>query len=510
MKATKPVRKGKASSVEYDDAPPRAAALVESLRAFGYELPTALADLVDNSIFANARHVWLHFHWAGAQSAIAVVDDGDGMDEQTLLAAMRPGSTNPRDPRDPRDLGRFGLGLKTASFSQGRRVTVRTRRKGGPMLTRSWDLDHIAKVDAWQLLRSAGPRAVEFSARLDTLPKGTAVIWENMDRIVADARTGSDAEERAFLSQADAVRAHLAAVFHRFLSGPRALQLLLNDHRIEPWDPFLSTEDATQHRPTERLKCAGAIVEVEPFVLPHLSKVDPETHRSAAGTRGWNAHQGFYIYRNRRLLVAGDWLGLGGWKAEEHYKLARIRVDVPNSLDHAWGIDVTKSKAHPPVALRADLERIGRTTRSLAKQVYSFRGAKLMPVATEDRVFLWEQRAKHHQVSYRLNREHPLIRAAAAACSDKAKLRALLRLIEETIPVPLITITDREKPDQTIGPFESAKEDEVLDVMRQVFAALRTGGLSRPEALKRLAHFEPFPRFPALLATVAEEKELSK
>src|SRR6267154_4830291 len=132
---------------DFDLAPPQAASLVESLRAFGYEVPTALADLVDNSITADARHIWIDFHWDGSDSIITVTDDGNGMTPEGLVAAMRPGSQNPRDDREPHDLGRFGLGLKTASFSQCRRVTVRTRARGSEPATRCWDLDHIARVN---------------------------------------------------------------------------------------------------------------------------------------------------------------------------------------------------------------------------------------------------------------------------------------------------------------------------------------------------------------------------
>jgi len=488
----------------YDEVPPHAASLAESLRAFGYELPTAIADLVDNSIFAGAKRVWIQFHWAGADSAIAVIDDGCGMDQARLLEAMRPGTTNPRKTRDPRDLGRFGLGLKTASFSQCRKVTVRTRPKNKPIVARCWDLDHIARVDSWQLTRGAGVRAAELSAKVDDLPQGTAVVWENLDRLVYGARLESDDDESLFLGRADAVRDHLAAVFHRFLSGPRPLKILLNERPIQPWDPFLEDEAATQYLPLEKLRFNGTVVEIQPFVLPHLSKVSAETHQRGAGTRGWELHQGFYIYRNRRLIVSGDWLGLKGWKPEGTYKLARIRVDIPNSLDLAWSVDVTKSKAVPPQELRPELERIALHTRSIAKRIYTQRGARLSPASEEKRIFLWEQRAKHDQVFYRINRDHPLVKGASGESGDKAKFNALLRLIEETVPVPLITVTDREKPDRTLGPFEGAKSTEVLAVMEQVFAALTATGYPRRDAFDRLRGIEPFPRFSAELQMFAE------
>jgi Histidine kinase-, DNA gyrase B-, and HSP90-like ATPase len=490
-----------------DFVEPSAAAMVESLRAFGYDLPTALADLADNSLFHCSRHLTIEFHWDGRSSAIALADDGTGMDEPTLINAMRMGSRNPREWRDPGDFGRFGLGLKTASFSQCRRVTVFTQGTGAETLVRCWDLDHIAEIDKWHLLRIPSVLAAKLAGKLIDKKQGTVVVWEKLDRITAATSTENDADHDAFLRRAEQVGEHFAAVFHRFMIGRDAVAFSLNGKSIKPWDPFLTEEGATQRLPTERLLFQGHTIEVEPFVLPHLSKLDTKSHQSASGLRGWNAHQGFYIYRNRRLLVPGDWLGIRGWRQEEHYKLARISVDLPNALDDEWQIDVTKSRARPPEKLRAELARIGERTRSIAKRVYSYRGAKLIPAEGQERVFLWEQTAKHNQVFYRVNRDHPLVKQVRASCSDLPKFNALLRLVEETIPVPLITVTDREKPDQTIGPFEASKESEILDVMRQVFASLRATGLSHKDALLRLAHFEPFPRFPELLQAIQEGAE---
>lgn len=508
-KRTVTVPKGAQQPACVDDnvdlAPPHAAALAESLRAFGYDLATALADLADNSLFHNSRKIQIQFHWAGENSAVATADDGDGMDEPTLVNAMRVGSRNPRESRDARDLGRFGLGLKTASLSQGRRVTVFTRRRGGDEIVRCWDLDHIAETNEWRLLRTPTPLASKLAGKLSHSKHGTVVIWEKLDRLTAGTATDNDSDEDAFLRQAEFVGNHFAAVFHRLMAGRRAVAFSLNGNSIKPWDPFLSDQVATQRLPIEHLSFQGQPIEVEPFVLPHLSKLDTETHRRAAGLRGWNAHQGFYIYRNSRLLVPGDWLGIKGWRQEEHYKLARIRIDLPNSLDHEWEIDVTKSHARPPERLRCELARIGERTRSLAKRVYSHRGAKLLPVQGQERVFLWEQTAKHNQVFYRINRDHPLLKHVRMACSDKPKLNALLRLIEETIPVPLIMTTDREMPDRTLGPFEAAKESDLTEVMRQVYAALVAGGLSQTDSLLRLSTFEPFGSFPSLLQSLREE-----
>ena len=488
---------------DFDIAAPHAASLVESLRAFGYELPTALADLVDNSITAGAKSIWVDFHWDGENSVITITDDGDGMAEETLVAAMRPGSQNPLKPREPHDLGRFGLGLKTASFSQCRCVTVRSAVRGGKPATRCWNLDHIARVNDWQLLRSGDAAAEPHFRRLGELSKGTAVVWQNIDRLVAGQRTNSEREQQLFLQRADAVRRHLAMVFHQLMAGKRGVNLLLNERLVEAWDPFLASEPATQVLPVTRLKLRGAVVEIEPFVLPHHSKLPKPKHESAAGPRGWNAHQGFYVYRNRRLLVPGDWLGFG-WAKEEHYKLARIRVEVPNALDHDWAIDVTKSRALPPTALRDDLRRIGERTRSDAKRVYSHRGAKLTPKADADRVLLWEPMAKHDKMFYRLNRQHPLLKQSLAATSNRSAFNALLRLIEETVPFPHIAIENSEKPNSLPGPFEHTAEGQIREVMEQAFHSLVASGYGAKEAVNRLRTIWPFELFPALLQSLSE------
>lgn len=488
---------------DFDIAAPHAASLVESLRAFGYELPTALADLVDNSITAGAKNVWVDFHWDGESSIITITDDGDGMSEETLVAAMRPGSQNPLKPREPHDLGRFGLGLKTASFSQCRCVTVRSIVRDGKPATRCWNLDHIARVNDWQLLRGGDTAAEPHFRRLGALSKGTAVVWQKLDRLVAGQRTNCEREQQLFLQRADTARRHLAMVFHQLMAGKDGVKLSLNQRLVEAWDPFLANEPATQVLPATRLKLRGAVVEVEPFVLPHHSKLAKPKHEAAAGPRGWNAHQGFYVYRNRRLLVSGDWLGFG-WAKEEHYKLARIRVEVPNALDHDWAIDVTKSRATPPAALRDELRRIGERTRSDAKRVYSHRGAKLTPKADTDRVLLWEPLAKHDKMFYRLNRQHPLLKQSLTATSNRSAFNALLRLIEETVPFPHIAIENSEKPNSLPGPFEHTAEGQIREVMEQAFHSLVASGYGAKEAVNRLRTIWPFELFPALLQSLSE------
>ena len=487
--------------IKYDIADPDPAAMIEALRAFGYDLPRAIADLVDNSIFAKAKNIWVDFFWNGANSSICVTDDGHGMTEERLLNAMRPGSQNPLEKRDASDLGRYGLGLKTASFSQCRRLSVRSQVTKDAPSTRCWDLDFVARKKRWFLLREAGATAEPHFVRLSKMPHGTTVLWEEMDRLVADNQVNDPVQRRHFHDRIASVEAHLAMVFHRFLASNR-LTIHINNQKVEDWDPFLASEKATQQLADERLRLLQGRIRIVPYVLPHASKLTPEKHQKAGGIRGWNAHQGFYVYRNERLLVAGDWLGLPFAK-EEHFKLARILVDIPNSMDHQWDIDVTKSRAIPPDALRAEFKHIANITRRRASEIYRHRGKVVARKTSQDFVFAWQQVQRRGKFLYKINREHPLVHRALKA--DPDLVAPLLRFIEETIPIPLLTITNSEHPDTHANPFELASATEICSLMSEVYAVMVSTKVKPSEALERLAVMEPFDRYPELVETFKEQ-----
>lgn len=492
-------------SPDYDDATPSADALFESLRAFGYDLPTALADVIDNSISAGARNVWIDMIWRGERSRILIRDDGRGMTETKLAEAMRPGSSNPLQPRDDDDLGRFGLGMKTASISQCRCLTVMSRTRSTPVAVRRWDLDYIASLGTgeWRLLKGDSLLTPEDRSLLNEQTQGTVLIWDRLDRLVGNASEDDEIAQKHFRERADAVKQHLAMVFHRFLRGRNATTVNLNGRKMDPWDPFLEDHPAMSPVPAESLVVDGSPVEAKVFILPHHSKLSPEEHAAAAGPRGWNAHQGFYIYRNRRLLVAGDWLGLGIQK-EEHFKLARIRIDLPNDADHLWQIDVKKSRARPPATLRRDLQRIARAARSQASSIYRHRGKVIRRKLGGNDVFLWNHVVKSGRTFYKINREHPLVAQVLASAADSGAVRALLALVEQTVPAPLIVINNAESPDSLGRPFEDSPV-ELKHAMHETFEALVDKGMDRPTAARTLLAMEPFGEFPELVAAFLDE-----
>lgn len=492
-------------SAEYDLANPGAAELFESLRAFGYDLPTALADIIDNSITAQARNVWIDMVWAGAESRILIRDDGRGMTEHELRQAMKPGSLSPLASRSKDDLGRFGLGMKTASISQCRCLTVLSKTKTSEAALRRWDLDYIAGTGTgeWRLLKRPELLEPADHARLEPQASGTILFWDRLDALVGSASAEDEVAQKHFRERADAVKKHLAMVFHRFLRGRGAITIHMNGRPLEPWDPFLEEAEFTEPLPSESLVAEGKRAEVKPFILPHHSRITPEEHAAAAGPKGWNAHQGFYIYRNRRLLVAGDWLGLGMQK-EEHFKLARIRIDLPSSADLLWQLDVKKSRARPPAALRKDLQRIARTARNRASSIYRHRGKIIQRQLGDREAFLWTHLTKHGKSFYRINRDHPLVTKVIKGADEPGAVQALFSLIEQTIPAPLIVIKNAETPDAFGQPFEGAAR-ELEAAMKAVFEAMVEGGRNRAEAARALLLMEPFNAYPDIVTAFLDE-----
>ncbi len=495
---------------EYDIVVPEPGALIESLRAFGYTPQTAIADLIDNSVTAGARNIWVDFTWNGDDSYVTIRDDGKGMTVEELVAAMRAGSQSPLKQRHHRDLGRFGLGLKTASFSQCRVLTVSTKASGSSCITKRWDLNYVDKVSEWRLLHGVASGSEQRIAKLADQESGTLVLWEHMDRIASNARVDDQKAEKRFLNLIGNVEEHLGMVFHRFIDDPRGITIYINGHRISSWDPFMSNEFATQQLQEELLQSDSGVVKVRPYVLPHHSRLSLDAHKSGAGSRGWNAQQGFYIYRNRRLLLAGDWLGLG-FQKEEHYKLARVAVDLSNAMDHEWDIDVKKSRARPPGILRDDLKRIAGIARERAADVYRHRGKILGRKTSENNMFVWNREMKGGRVTFRINREQPLIVDLLHSSQEhRAKVEALLRVIEETIPVPLITLENSEHPDTQFIPFEGSTSSEVLEVIKQVYIALRRRGMSPVQAKERLIASEPFQEYKELVMSLSDDETMGE
>jgi len=381
------------------DATPHAAALIEGLRDIGYSLETAIADIVDNSITAGARRLQILTETFSDEPYIAIIDDGDGMTEDELVAAMRPGSRNPLATRDEPDLGRFGLGLKSASFSQCRRLTVVSRRSGDTSAA-VWDLDDVAERNEWAVQL---PDDVSGIPGVDQLgSSGTLVLWQKLDRLTGGYSHNAAKRAEVINQRIAETERHLRLVFHRFMEETKPLRILLNDRLLMPLDPFARKDPATIGDPEEKLPLIRGDVEIQSFTLPHHQQMGKTEWEDIGGPEGHLKSQGFYLYRGRRLILHGTWFGL--CRQSELTKLARVRIDIPNSMDSDWKIDVKKSSAQLPPIVRDRLKKVIERILDGSKRTYLKRGQKLVD---HERLPMWHRIQADRQIRYRPNAEHP-------------------------------------------------------------------------------------------------------
>ncbi len=478
-------------------AVPEAASMIETFRAIGYSFETAVADIIDNSISAEAKNIWLSFDWRGNETTFHIKDDGKGMDDAELILALTPGSKNPNEERESTDLGRFGLGLKTASFSQCRLMMAVSRKVDHEPVSWTWDLDHVQTTRKWELV--GYPIDLPFRDQIEALEHGTIIIWKNLDRLVANFREDDKDALGKFMEVMERVKRHVAMVFHRYISG-KGLKIWFQDKQVEPWDPFLSSHSSTQRMPEEAI--GRSVVRVKGYVLPHKAKLDETEFRDAGGLKGWNAHQGFYIYRKERLLVAGDWFGM--FKKEEHHKLARIQLDLPNDLDTDWQIDIKKSVARPPLKVRDQLKQYASRVRLQAVEVYRHKGKILQrKIGFSEFQPLWNERSRGGKRSYEINLAHPLIsEVLEMPHPTAADVRRILRFVEETVPVPLITIRESEEPETQALPFEGANLEVIKESIAHFYKILIAKGDSHDDALGKILSIEPFNLFPEFVTSL--------
>lgn len=464
--------------------PPSASSLSASMRDIGYSPETAIADLIDNSISAGAKSVEIFYDVALSDPSLAIIDDGRGLTANEVVTAMRHGATAPKAPRHPDDLGRFGLGLKTASLSQCRRLTV-VSAQNGMLSGAEWNLDLIDKKDDWILI-------ILDDDEIATLPfidrmrkNGTMVIWRSLDRLFED-EVGKRRDE-VVNEKLDAVEKHLALVFHRFLSGEvkrrKKLSISINGHNVQAFDPFCRKNTATQALPEEVIRIGDTSVRIQPYILPHHSRLSAKEYDYYQNRSDFISNQGAYVYRNSRLMVWGDWFRL--ISKGEATKLARVRIDFPSSLDESWTIDIKKSRARPPLAVRERLRQIIADIVGRSKSVHSGRGQKLFD---EIKSPLWERYADQNRIRYALNNTHPLVQSLKNGINEEGRhnLDLLFQAISTALPIEMI-YSDYSTSPREVRQFETER-DAVIESLNALKNILSNDGNCNAAAFREVMH----------------------
>ena len=376
---------------ELIDATPSAALLIESIRDIGYSIETAISDLIDNSISANANNIYINLNDDDVENIfLEIVDDGHGMNRNELIKAMTIGAKDPRIIRDKDDLGRFGLGLKTASFSQCRKLTVESNFND-EINSFTWDLDLVREKNNWVVIDN----------KKDNLAPGTKIIWEKIDR--ADFKL-SKINTNSILKNIDN---HLGLVFHRFLEGinlkSEKLKIFINGSEVEPINPFNEESNATLKSAVSTFKYNNSNIYVQYFILPHEDMVTMEEWKKFEMDGGYIKNQGCYVYRCNRLIVSSTWFGIMPKLATT--KLCRAKIDIGNDIDSDWKIDIKKSTAYPPKSIKNFLsELIINNIESKGRNVVNKRTQELIK---DKDMKLWVPIRTKRKITYKINRNIP-------------------------------------------------------------------------------------------------------
>ena len=361
---------------------PHAYRTLQALRSFGYDLNSSVADIIDNSIAADAENIWIEINRSDGGFYLCLVDDGKGMTQTQLYEAITIGTDQKYEEED---LGKFGLGMKSASLAHCNQLTVISRTsKNAKSSACSWDMDLVKKTNEWTFLEYSQSDISKLLSQQENLPDDyrTIVFWNDM--FLLDSEFNSKKTEqgaRGFAERTiNSLAIHLGWVFQRFLDNnfvtSSDITINLNGVKIEPVDPFQWNQRHTEEIQLKksdkfyRINQDKKVIMIAGFILPHKDQFpSKETWEQAKGNLSWNDAQGYYIYRANRLIKFGGWWGTKA--KDEHTKLARISIDVPSEYDDEFMLSVDKSRMKLPEALRYHLkERINRKITTAANVKY--------------------------------------------------------------------------------------------------------------------------------------------
>ena len=465
---------------------PHAKMLLIALRSVGYTNETAIADIVDNSISGEATEIELYFDWDNKR--IIIADNGFGMSYEELMDAMEIGSADPNKMRPSEDLGRFGLGMKTATFSMAKNLLVITK-KDSVISNAEWDLEEVSLEDKWELSEYDDNQIFEVLDSVNDLvsysewKQGTMIVISKMDRLIDEDNI--EKSKKNFYKMIKSIKAHLAITFHRFIEEDELI-LRVNKNEIQAWNPFWLKSPATMELSCEELFDGKNNVIIEPYILPHKSKFESEEeYKEAGGPKDWRGHQGFYVYRNKRLLVYGTWFGK--FKKEPAYNLARIKLDMCADSDFEWDIDIKKSKATLPVAIEEQVNQIAYLAIEKSVAVYNSRGVynRKNTANNTSLKYVWEQRKNlSGNYMFYLNKKHPMLMKILTDLDEEKQkeIKTYLSLVESYSPTMLSGVLDSSSK---VDISEEDRKKEIISIKEKIhiFRVLQYDDVEIYEAL---------------------------
>lgn len=493
---------------EYKSNIPQAEFLMGAMRSMGYSFEAAIADIIDNSISADAKNIQIKFPSNPTNCYVSILDDGNGMNDYELFDAMKYGSNSCEQERDENDLGRFGLGMKAASLSQCKILTV-VSKQNGQISAYQWNYDIIHNKKEW-LVAELNETEISKLPEIDELEmtvSGTLVIWQNFD--ILEKSSGD-----VFSSLKDfkiKIVDYLSLIFHRYLNGETDHKVIVkvNSLKIKGLDPFLEKHKKTNIRQEFNLAIkdthgAERHVIVQPYVLPYQKDLSKEDLELLGGITNLRTKQGFYIYRNKRLIIWGTWFGIS---RNELTKNARIRVDIPNTLDDIWSIDIKKQNATIPKSIKNSLTKAVTETMDFSVKIQNHRGriAKL----NDDLDYIWNREKCRDKYIYTINRDSRIFELLKENVDDDAlsRFEMVLEEIERSIPYQQIYIDISQDIVDEEDNEERLKDIENKGLM-WVKRVMELGHLTPKQIIDQLFKSEPFCKHPGMITNFYNRFEI--
>lgn len=438
---------------------------IKTLTRIGYTLPSAVSDILDNSIAAGSSNIALLSLPGEGEQSFSIIDDGEGMCPKELLQNMRIGCKDPSDERGEEDLGRFGSGMKTASFSQARRLTVVSKSRNNRLSAASWDLDEIESRNEWcvQVLDDSEIAELPNLELGDHTPHGTQIIWEKLTFIPQTSH--SESAEKEMARALAELETHIGLHFHRFMTGKNKCHISINNAPVAPIDPFLTGHPGYQEGRIAKNRCKGGHIVIQTHVLPHVKKISRNELAKLGGAEGISQNQGIYIYRNKRLIHAGGWLGLN--TSNQLHALARVQVDVPSSLDHEWKTDVKKASLQLPSRVQRDLKKYLADPVKKSRKVYSYRGKQ----DTANEYWRINEREDTGIITYEISSENTSLQKILEETPQHTRSGLVQYLADLAAHLPLNHIYEKmssspREIDQTASP------QDMSSLLKKIFAKL--------------------------------------
>ncbi len=456
--------------IEQFDATP-GTNLLDVLGNSGYSLQAAIADIIDNSISAKSKNIYITFSLDGPNSYISIVDDGIGMNLKKLKEASTIAYKNVNEERKASDLGRFSTGINSASASVCSKLTIQSKvLREKNYNTILIDYARMKEEKKWIC------KVIDSSQNYLNKKSGTAIVWSNL-KDIALAQNDKD-----FYKKISVVEKHVAHVFNDYIKN--GINIWINNNLVKGWDPFFQSNLKTTKITEEKYEYHGSVISFQVFILPPFNNLNQDDQAYMKGY-GLSEQQGFYIYRKNRLIKEGSWLDIEDLSISNKYDYARIRVDIENSVDKYFKPNFLKNEIAIPDDLISVFKRIALNARSESRKNYNYMKAPSIARNTKSNknITVWNTKNTSDGLLLSINEKHPSVHSLCKNMSDKDRKR-LFKLISNSIPIGEISRSGM-----------SPKQNSVLNLdeeIKEMYELLKSDGLSDIEIMKKMSSCEPF------------------